>query len=118
MEQQNMGVNTQGAMPQAPSTSPAAGQGGIDQAVQRTLLTRFSQLSDEEAGMFAELIDEETLPVLEKLFPELNMLFQKAMSIKGQSGGQEYIKPRAPQAQPMQGQAPVMQDGVSRGLVG
>ena len=81
----------------------------------RELMSRFSQLSEQEADIFANMVNRETYPVLQKLFPELGLLFEQALLFNnGDEQKDAYIKPSNKQPQ----QQPVMYNGVSKGLVG
>lgn len=81
----------------------------------RELMSRFSQLSEQEANIFASIVNRETYHVLQKLFPELGLLFEQALLFNNSNEQTEdYIKPSTIQPQ----QQPVMYNGVSKGLVG
>lgn len=100
----------------APQAAPQQNQmqGNPDPALQQLWLSRFSQLSDQEANLFGSMINAQTYPVLIKLFPEMGVIFDKAMSMQQQgAGAQQGVDQINTQPAMPQGGA-----GVSRGLVG
>jgi hypothetical protein len=100
---------------------------GFNQQVQNILFSRIDKLSEEEYAAFEDSFDSiitpETMPVLEKVFPELAMLLMQASAFTGQEpmigGGQ----PAAGGAQQYAASGeveenPLTSNGASRGLMG
>lgn len=104
---------------------PGAQINGED--LQKLLLERVTQLSQPELQILDQMITPQTIPVLFKIIPELGVLFEMGSQIAGAQGGAAQQPPTDGQPQPQapagpqqrpQEPNPLMDENVSRGLVG
>ena len=94
--------------------------------LQMLLFSRLQQLSPDEGRTFANLVTPETVIPLFKMFPELGILFDQILTQRAQGVGQEtgggmpqQGMPPMQQEEPMEEeQNPLVNDNISRGLMG
>ncbi len=90
---------------------------GFNQDIQNVLYSRVQTLSEQEVAALDAIVTPQTYPALIKIFPEMQMIFDEATAMD--DSGQGPIQGGHPQqgAAPPSGN-PILNDSVSRGLVG
>ena len=111
--QGNVAQPAQQPQPQQESGLRAVQNVGFNQDIQNVLLSRIQNLGEEEGRILDAFITPETVPVLVKIFPELEPLF----NMLGKNDGGAPIQ----QPQMAEQENPILSDvpsGASRGLTG